>query len=229
MEAENIPRLLPRVLAVLDEMQLCGGVIIVDDDSDDATPLACQPFIDEGRVRLEIRKHERGLSSAVLHGIDIAQSEFIVVMDADLSHPPEAIPRILKALQDGADMVIGSRYSAGGSTADEWTVWRWINSKVATMIARPLTSVKDPMAGFFAIRRERVMSVRGKLNPLGYKIGLELIVKCGCKQVIEVPIRFEDRAYGESKLNLREQWLYLRHIGRLYRYRLFGRGVERRA
>ncbi len=219
-EAENLPRLLPRILDTLESGGLTGGVVIVDDNSDDGTAEACQPLIDDGRVRLEVREHERGLSSAVLHGIDLAESEFIVVMDADLSHPPEAIPRIIDALRDGADMVIGSRYSEGGSTADEWTTWRWFNSKVATLLARPLTNVKDPMAGYFAIRGERVLSVRDQLNPLGYKIGLELIVKCGCKSVAEVPIRFEDRVYGQSKLNMREQWHYLRHIGRLYRYAL---------
>jgi dolichol-phosphate mannosyltransferase len=75
------------------------------------------------------------------------------------------------------------------------------------------------MAGFLAIRRDRVEAVRSELNPVGYKIALELIVKCGCKRVDEVPIRFEDRAYGQSKLSLREQMNYLRHIFRLYHYR----------
>lgn len=228
-EAENLPRLLPRILSALEADGLTGGVIIIDDNSPDETAKACLPFTQTGRVRLEVRQGERGLSSAVLHGIDLTESEFVVVMDADLSHPPEALPDLLQALRDGADMAIGSRYSAGGSTADNWTTWRWINSNVATLLARPLTRAKDPMAGYLAIRRDRIASARGSLNPIGYKIGLELIVKCGCKRVAEVPIRFEDRAYGKSKLNMREQWLYLRHIVRLYRYCLSKRvkGVGR--
>jgi len=217
-EAENLPRLLPRVLSSLEDAGIAGEVVIVDDNSPDGTKDACQSFIASGRVRLEVRQTERGLSSAVLRGIDLAKGEVIVVMDADLSHPPEAIPRLMQALNDGADMVIGSRYVTGGTTADEWKLWRLINSKIATSFAWPLTSVKDPMAGFFAIRRDRVASVRRNMNPLGYKIGLELIVKCGCKNVTEVPIRFQDRAFGQSKLNLREQLNYLRHLARLYRY-----------
>jgi dolichol-phosphate mannosyltransferase len=217
-EAENLPRLLPRILDVLEADGIAGNIIIVDDNSPDDTAEICEPFIKAGRVRLEIRQNERGLSGAVLHGIDLTENEIVVVMDADLSHPPEAIPRLIQALRDGADMVIGSRYIAGGSTADDWTVWRLINSKIATSLAWPLTSLKDPMAGFFAIRRDRVDSVRSSLNPLGYKIGLELIVKCRCINVTEVPIRFEDRAHGQSKLNLHEQINYLRHMARLYRY-----------
>jgi len=84
--------------------------------------------------------------------------------------------------------------------------------------ALPLTRAKDPMAGFLAIQRECVLNAWDRLNPVGYKIALELIVKCGCKQVVEVPIRFEDRVHGQSKLSLREQLNYLRHIGRLYHY-----------
>ncbi len=217
-EAENLPRLLPRLLDTFTQADLCGEVLIVDDNSDDGTPEACKPFIETGRVRLMVRKDERGLSSAVLHGIKSASGPIIVVMDADLSHPPEAIPRLVDALEQGADMVLGSRYVAGGSTSDEWTAWRWINSKAACLFALPLTRVRDPMAGFLAIRHDRVLSIWDSLNPVGYKIALELLVKCGCKRVVEIPIRFEDRVHGQSKLNLREQLNYLRHIGRLYHH-----------
>jgi dolichol-phosphate mannosyltransferase len=121
----------------------------------------------------------------------------------------------LRKLDEGADFVIGSRYVQGGSTSDDWGFLRWLNSRVATWLARPLVTARDPMAGFFAVRRSTFEQGR-EFNPVGYKIALELIVKCGCEKVVEVPIHFEDRRYGESKLTLKQQLLYLQHLRRLY-------------
>ena len=103
----------------------------------------------------------------------------------------------------------------GGSTDDDWGVLRWLNSRVATLMARPLTTVRDPMSGFFALRKADFDAARD-LNPVGYKIALELIVKCGFENVGEVPIAFSDRVYGESKLTFRQHLLYLQHVRRLY-------------
>jgi dolichol-phosphate mannosyltransferase len=139
-------------------------------------------------------------------------------MDADGSHPPESVPDFLKALDIGAEMVIGSRYVRGGSTEDGWGVLRWLNSKAATLMARPFTSVRDPMSGFMALRRETWDRCRD-LDPIGYKIGLELIVKSGIGNVTEVPIHFSTRSQGCSKLNASVQWQYLVHIVRLFRYK----------
>jgi dolichol-phosphate mannosyltransferase len=122
---------------------------------------------------------------------------------------------MLKKLDEGADFVVGSRYAPGGTTSDDWGVFRWLNSRVATLLARPLTTVRDPMAGFFMLRRKTFEAGR-EFNPVGYKIGLELIVKCGCERVVEVPIHFEDRRFGESKLTFKQQLLYLQHLRRLY-------------
>lgn len=94
-----------------------------------------------------------------------------------------------------------------------------MNSRIATLLSRPFTKARDPMAGFFALRRTSFREA-DELNPIGYKIGLELMVKCRCKQVREVPIRFNNRLHGESKLNLKEQLNYLRHLVRLAQYRL---------
>ena len=136
-------------------------------------------------------------------------------MDADLSHPPEAIPRMLQALQDGADFALGSRYVPGGSTDEGWGVFRWLNSRIATVLARPLTPLKDPMSGFFAIRRER-FETAAPLSPVGYKIGLEMYVKGRCACPAEVPIHFANRRWGQSKLSFKEQLQYLRHLRRLF-------------
>jgi dolichol-phosphate mannosyltransferase len=140
------------------------------------------------------------------------------VMDADLSHPPESIPAILSELRQGSDFVVGSRYVEGGMTDDNWGMLRWLNSRVATVLARPFTSIKDPMSGFFALSRATYAGA-DELNPIGYKIGLELLVKCRCKRVSEVPISFSDRILGESKLTAREQLRYLQHIRRLFLYK----------
>jgi dolichol-phosphate mannosyltransferase len=170
-------------------------------------------------VTMVVREGPKGLSQAVVDGLRRARHPVVVVMDADLSHPPEKIPDLILALASGQQFAIGSRYVPGGSTDDDWGFLRWLNSRVATWLARPLTRVNDPMAGFFALRRRDLDRARS-LNPVGYKIGLELIVKCGLENVGEVPIRFVDRKYGQSKLTLREQFKYLRHLGRLYAYQI---------
>ena len=142
-------------------------------------------------VQIIVRTEGRGLSQAVLAGLRRARGEVLVCMDADLSHPPEALTPMLHKLRSGADFVVGSRYVEGGSTSHDWGFLRWINSRAATMLALPLTTVRDPMSGFFALRRSTFEAGRD-FNPVGYKIGLELIVKCGCERVVEVPIHFEN-------------------------------------
>lgn len=212
-EAENLPLLVGRIKKVREEHQLDLELIICDDDSRDGTPEIVER-LNEPWVRLITRTSNRGLSPSVLEGLDAAEREFLVVMDADLSHPPEAIPELVSKLQGGADFAIGSRYVPGGATDADWGLFRWLNSKVATLLARPFATVKDPMSGFFALRRDRFAQAVD-LNPIGYKIGLELLVKCGCSRTEEVPIYFADRQFGESKLSLKEQLLYIQHLRRL--------------
>ena len=219
-EAENLPTLVPRISAALEDAGLRGEIVVVDDNSPDDTAEVCSELALEHPLRLETRTTDRGLSPAVIHGMKQAEGAVLLVMDADLSHPAEKIPDLVEAVRSGdADFVIGSRYVQGGGTDDDWGVFRWLNSKVATLLARPLTSAKDPMAGFFAIGAASFREA-DELDPIGYKIGLELMVKCGCRKVREVPIHFRDRLHGESKLTLREQINYLRHLKRLYDYKL---------
>lgn len=212
-EAGNLPTLIQRLGAVRAEHGLDLELVICDDDSKDGTEDvvrgAGQPW-----VRLIVRKTNRGLSPAVIDGLNAAKHPRLVVMDADLSHPPEKIPELLAKLEGGADFVIGSRYVAGGSTDAEWGVLRWINSKVATLLARPFTTTQDPMSGFFAIDRA-TLDRAAELNPIGYKIGLELLVKARCQRVEEIPISFADRQVGESKLTIKEQLRYIQHLRRL--------------
>ncbi len=213
-EAENLPHLIDRIAKVRDDSALDLELLIVDDDSRDGTEevIAARS---EDWLRLIVRSGDRGLSVAVLEGLRQARGDVLVCMDADLSHPPEKLPAIVQKVQEGADFVVGSRYVDGGTTADDWSFWRWLNSEVATLLARPLTSVRDPMAGFFALPRRTYESGRD-FSPLGYKIGLELLVRCRCKRVAEVPIHFENRKFGKSKLDLKQQLLYLQHLRRLF-------------
>jgi dolichol-phosphate mannosyltransferase len=213
-EAENIPLLIDRIAKVREDLGLEIDVLFMDDDSRDGSEdvVRSRP---EKWLQLVVRTRDRGLSPAVLDGLHRAQGDVLVCMDADLSHPPEVLPDMLAKLRDGADFVVGSRYAPGGTTSDDWGVFRWLNSRVATLLARPLTAMRDPMSGFFALRRSTFQQ-GSDLNPIGYKIGLELIVRCGCERVVEIPIHFEDRRYGDSKLTLRQQLQYLQHLRRLY-------------
>jgi dolichol-phosphate mannosyltransferase len=192
-------------------------VIFADDDSQDGSVEAVEASGYDW-ARILVRKTDHGLSPAVIDGFREACNPVLVCMDCDLSHPPERIPQMILGLAAGQQLVLGSRYVNGASTDDDWGFVRWLNSRVATLLARPLTSAKDPMSGFFVIRRSDFLVARD-LNPVGYKIALELIVKCGINNVGEVPIHFTDRIYGESKLTLREQLKYLQHLRRLYIYR----------
>jgi dolichol-phosphate mannosyltransferase len=119
---------------------------------------------------------------------------------------------------DGTELVVASRYVAGGSTDPNWSWYRRWNSRVATWMARPFTSLCDPLAGFFALPRD-VFLRAAQCDPVGYKVGLEILVKANCRQVREVPIHFVDRKRGESKLDWRQQVAYLRHLARLADYR----------
>jgi dolichol-phosphate mannosyltransferase len=218
-EAENLPRLVQLVADALADRSF--EIILVDDDSRDNTLAVCEVLAERYPLRLIDRPHPRhGLSGAVIRGMEAAGGEYLVVMDADLQHPPEKIPQLLDELQNAwADMAIGSRYIDGGGTESDWGIWRQINSRVATLLAKPVAcGIRDPMSGFFALRNNTFQSAR-RLNPTGYKIGLELLCKCGVKRVAEVPIHFGRRELGQSKLSARQQWRFMVHLSRLYQFR----------
>jgi dolichol-phosphate mannosyltransferase len=216
-EAENLPELIDRVARLRERTSREVELVIVDDDSRDGTPeivaASGHPWL-----RLITRTGERGLASAVVAGLMSASNDLLVVMDADGSHDVGDVPRLVDALDAGAGMAVGSRYVAGGSTDAEWGLARLVNSKVATLLARPLTRVKDPMSGFLAIRRD-VLAACSTLDPVGYKIGLELLVKSRCTDVREVPIHFSLRRHGHSKLSMAEQMRYCEHVRRLMAFR----------
>lgn len=221
-EAESLPLLLDRLGALRSRCSLDLELLIMDDNSRDGTSelIAARnlPW-----VRLIVRTANRGLSPSVVDGFKLSTKEAVVVMDADLSHPPERIPDLLQSLAEGNEFVIGSRYVEGATTDETWGALRWLNSKAATLLARPFTRLHDPMSGFFAFRRD-LLDRADTLNPIGYKIGLELLVKARVSRAAEVPIHFAQRQKGESKLSLKEQLRYLEHLRRLFLHRFPGWG-----
>lgn len=228
-EVANLPRLIPRLISVLNRLGTAYEVIVVDDNSCDGTEEVVREFQACNSVKLLTRLNDRGLASAVVHGFAHTVFDVLVCMDADLSHPPESLPDVIHPVLAGEnDLCIGSRYVSGGRTLDDWGRLRRLNSRVATLLARPLVVARDPMAGFFCLSRalyERACNAG--INPIGYKIGLELAVRGGCKAPAEAPIVFGNRQHGSSKLSGRQQWLYLRQLGSLYRFQ-WGRWWESR-
>jgi dolichol-phosphate mannosyltransferase len=160
-----------------------------------------------------VRRGEKGLATAVVHGLQFATGGIIGVMDADLQHPPEVIPALIKALEDGADMAVASRYIPGGGCPN-WGLSRKIISRAALMIAHLLLPssrpVKDPLTGFFMFRRENIEGA--DLKPVGYKISLEIMLLGNFQRIVEVPFIFEERSAGQSKLRPQQQIDYLQHL-----------------
>ena len=219
-EAENLPHLAKAVEQAFSGLDQEYELLFVDDDSQDGSEEICAELSKTHPLRIVVRKGERGLATAVIHGIEVSSGELIVVMDADLSHPASAIPEMVERLQlERSNFVLGSRYVEGGSIHRDWSAFRRLNSIIPSLLSRPLCPLKDPMSGFFAIRRAD-MPDPGLLSPIGYKIALEIYVKGQFRNPSEVPIHFSDRQYGESKLSLKEQLNFLRHLRRLYAYKL---------
>ena len=221
-EAANIPRLVRRIQDALAHEAFPWELIFVDDDSQDGSEAIVAELARQAPVRMEVRRDPpRDLSLSVVHGMRRASCDRLVVMDADLSHPPERIAALLAALGSGCDFAVGSRYTTGGDIDAGWSGWRRLNSRIAMLLAMPLVRCSDPMSGFFATDRRALPDLQ-ELRPIGYKIGLELMVR-GRLRVREVPIGFVDRDRGASKMNWRQQLNYLHHLHRLYRYRYGGR------
>jgi len=215
-ETRNIRRIIPAISKVFKDCSMDGEVIVIDDDSPDGTASAALSLADSYPVRVHVRKKDRGLSRAVIEGFGLARGEVCVVMDADLSHPVEKIPDMVRPILEGkCDATVGSRYVAGGG-AQNWPLVRRVVSKGAGLLAKGVTTLSDPTSGFMAVRRGVLEGA--SLDPLGWKIVLEVVVKTGSR-VMEIPIVFADRVEGKSKLGLRAQVDYLRHLARLYVFR----------
>jgi dolichol-phosphate mannosyltransferase len=215
-EKDNIVPLVERLSHSLDGHKF--EILLVDDNSKDGTVDVAAAMAEKYPVKVMVRTNERGLATAVLHGFKYAQGDIIGVMDADLQHPPEVNVHLLNALESGADMAIASRYVAGGGVPN-WGLTRRVISKGALTLAHiflPSTrKVKDPMSGFFMFKRSGMEG--SEFKPAGYKILLEMLVMGKFQNVVEVPFIFEDRSSGASKMKVRQQFDYLKHIFSLMR------------
>lgn len=218
-EEGNVDLLLERIFATFASGDLAIEVLFVDSASADDTCGRVSAWSEHKPVRLLSRDVNTGLAGAVLAGARNTEAPYVVVMDADLSHPPESIPRLLAPVLAGDyDMVLGSRYVQGGSMPD-WPATRKLSSRLATLPALLFCDVCDPLAGFFALRRELLLSLSGPVP--GFKVGLAVLAEYHRQlRVFEVPIEFRDRDYGESKMNNQVVLQYLQQLAGLAARRL---------
>jgi len=213
-ESQNIATLIERVHQSLSGYSY--ELVVVDDNSPDGTSEIANSLSQQYPVRVITRRNERGLASAVVEGFKQARGEILGVIDADLQHPPEVVPELLENVRSGADVVIASRYVEGGGS-EGWSASRKIISKGSKLLAQVLLpsarGIKDPLSGFFLLRREVIDGV--ELSPTGYKILLEVLVKGKAREIAEVPYIFRVRERGTSNLTSGEGIRYLKHLTRL--------------
>ena len=214
-ERENLPILIESILKSLNQHNITNyEIIIVDDNSPDGTGEIAEQLAKQYKnIKVLHRPAKMGLATAFLDGVKLAKGNIVALMDADLQHPPELLPELYKAILNGYDMAIASRYIKGGGT-ENWSTKRKIVSKGAIILAHILfpetRKIKDITSGYFAIRKDIIQNK--KLNPIGYKIMLEIIVKVKPKRIIEIPFIFKPRTKGRSKLSSKEFINYLKHL-----------------
>jgi dolichol-phosphate mannosyltransferase len=213
-ERENIAPLMKRLQNALSGRSY--EVIFVDDSSSDGTIDAIKSLALDSTVRLVIRKEKSGLASAVLDGIKASSGSIVGTLNADLQHPPEVLSGMIKAIDEGADIAVASRYAPGGGCQD-WGLARRTISRGATSIAHlflPLTKLTaDPMSGCYLVRREVIQNANLQAN--GYKTLIEILLKGDFRKVADVPYTFQTRQSGKSKLGPAQNLEYLQQITRL--------------
>lgn len=218
-ESKNIETLISRLEKLLQEP--LGGsyeLIVVDDDSPDRTwELAQRLAATRPHVRVMRRQGEKGLSSAVIRGWQAARGEVLGVMDADLQHPPEVNVALWAEIQKGADLATGSRHIEGGGVSN-WSMFRRAMSRGAQLLGLlilpgVLGRLSDPMSGYFMVRRSALAGA--DLQPVGYKILVEVVGRANIRWIGEVGYVFRERVEGESKVTWKLYVDYLRHLMRL--------------
>lgn len=217
-EAENIGAVIDHVRSVIHPLGIPYEIVVVDDDSQDGTgDIVAAIARQDEHVRLLVRKGQRGLSGAVLHGWQNTDATILGVMDADLQHPPELLPKLIGAVTGGRDLAVGSRYTQGGELGN-WNPVRKLLSAAAVWVTWPIQQrsmrVKDPMSGFFMVRRRCLAGIPFQCS--GFKLLLEVLVRARLTSVVEIPICFGQRCHGESKANFRVGRDYAQLLTRLY-------------
>ena len=218
-ESKNVEKIVGQLTALLDEFVPNNyELILVDDDSPDRTWEVAQALTHKYRqLRVMRRQDERGLSSAVIRGWQVAEGNILGVIDADLQHPPETLIQLLTQMQQGADLAVASRHVEGGGVSD-WSIVRRFLSRGAQVVGllilpNVVGRVTDPMSGYFMVRRGAIAGPH--LNPMGYKILLEVIGRGQVKDIAEVGYMFQEREEGESKVTWKQYVAYLGHLAKL--------------
>lgn len=219
-EQQNVVLLTERIRAVLQPLSLSYEIWFIDDSLDNTPAILAELAQQYPEVRTIHREKTRGLGSAVVMGFQQSSGRYLIVMDADLQHPPELFPELISTLQQGADLVIPSRFIAGGSDGG-LNMFRklisWTARAIGRLLVKSFRPLSDCTSGYFALQRHVIENVT--LNPTSWKILMEVIVKGKAQKIVEIPYQFVARDMGTSKMTLREQWYYLCHVMQLARFR----------
>ncbi|MGD1866827.1 MAG: glycosyltransferase [Phormidesmis sp.] len=218
-ESGNVGKIVAQLATLLDGFIPSDyELILVDDDSPDLTWKVAQSLTERyPQLQVMRRQKERGLSSAVIRGWQVARGKVLGVIDADLQHPPEVLLKLLQSTLDGADLAVASRHVEGGGVSD-WSVIRRFLSRGAQVLGLVVCPavvgrVTDPMSGYFMVRRSAIAGPH--MNPVGYKILLEVIGRGNIGDIAEVGYVFQERESGESKVTWKQYVEYLGHLARL--------------
>jgi dolichol-phosphate mannosyltransferase len=218
-ERESLPLLFNELKPSIEKIEADNyemELIIVDDNSEDGTQEFVENYLQTDEIKIKlIKRKEKGLATAVIRGFAETDAQILGVMDADLSHPPNLIPTLLRNIET-FDLVLPCRNMNGGG-AEKWPIHRKLTSMFATSLVKFVgVKARDPMSGFFLIKRSVIDSV--ELSPIGYKILLEILVKGKYKNFIEVPYIFRNRTVGNSKMNWKIILIYLKHLWKLKKW-----------
>lgn len=225
-EKETIPTLAEKVFAALNGAGIDGELIVVDDNSPDGTADLAESLASKYPIKVVRRSGKLGLSSAVIAGWNAGSGKILGVIDSDLSHDPNILPDMVYSITNGgADIAMGSRYIKGGGVRN-WPWYRRITSLTAVVMGWLICPVNDVTSGYMLMKREVIEGA--ELNPIGFKINLEVLIKGNYSTVTEVPFIFEDRMAGKSKFGGGEILNYLKHLWALTMYWFQHRPVRKR-
>jgi dolichol-phosphate mannosyltransferase len=218
-EGDNIEKLVVIITTILDNIiPNQYELIVVDDDSPDLTWKIAQDLIRQyPQLRVMRRTEERGLSTAVIRGWQVAKGEILGVIDADLQHPPEILLKLWQEINRGADLAVASRHIEGGGVS-EWSMVRRFLSRGAQMLGliilpEVISRISDPLSGYFLVRREAIANK--SLSPVGYKILIEVVGRGRIRWIAETGYVFRERETGESKVTAKQYVEYLQHLLKL--------------
>src|SRR3989338_1258205 len=211
-EAENLEEFIKKIKGSVNNLEY--EIIIVDDNSPDVTGTIAESLRKTYHsIDIIHRSKKMGISSAIMDGIKIAKGDIIATLNSDFQHPIEYLPKMAGKIGK-FDIVIGSRYVSGGNT-EGWNLWRLIASRIGIFIAYmaipQIRQIKDPLSGFFVLKKEIVKNIY--INPsVVQKYLLEILVRDPYRKVVEVPYVFKNRRGGSSKVNFRDSFNYLRQL-----------------